>query len=367
MKASTQYGAREILFLCFAAVSLGAVVGMVLRVSASLGFWDFNVFYSSAAAALHGSNFYTTYGAENLPYWYFPWLAWFFTPLALLPYPIAKILYLGLTLISAAAVVWVLSMHFNPRTSLALQLFILSMSLLMTMLLFIAGQMDFILAGVITATMLLLRGNRPIAAGLLFPILLFKPHVLGVFLPFLFLRGGRRYRITVLTSLVVLSIAAFLAIPNWPGEMIRMLRTYGGRADNYWNFITLPQLLGSQENWSGTAHLPVSLGLFVIGLLIAWRFRRLPLVPFLALTLAASMLCAPRAYTYNLPILMPPMIWISANRPLWGTLLWLGAGIAALASNWSTGAYLIVTVVFILAILEARRTEPGSETAAEPA
>jgi hypothetical protein len=361
MKAARRFGLKGILSLCAAAISLGAVGGMVLRVATSLGFWDFEVFHSSASAALHGANFYVTYGTEHLPFWYFPWLAWFFIPLAVFPYPIAKVIYLALSLVSAGLVVRLLGRHFNPRLSLAMQLFILSMSLLMSMLLFIAGQMDYILVGVITAVILLLDRRKPVAAGLLFPILLIKPHVLAVFLPFLLLRGGRQFRLAAAASVGFLSVIAFILIPNWPSEMARMLMQYGGRSDNYWNFITLPQLLGSQENWSGTANLPVTIGLLLLGLLVSWRFRRLPLVPFLALTLAASMLGAPRAYTYNLPILIPPMLWISVNRPLWGTLLWLCAGAGALAFNWSTGSYVIVMAVFALTVLEARRMKLESE------
>jgi hypothetical protein len=325
------------------------------------GFWDFNVFYSSARSALQGLNFYATYGAERLPYWYFPWLAWFYIPFAVLPYSIAKALYLACSLASAGLVIQVLGRYFNPRLSLALQLFITAMSLLMSMLLFIAGQMDFILVAAITAMILLLDRGKAWVAGALFPILLFKPHLVTVFLVFALFRGGRAFRLAALGSTAILGAGAFILVPNWPAEMARMLSEYGGRSDNYWNFMTLPQLLGSPENWSGTANLPVTVGLFLIGLLVSWKFRQLPLVPFLALTLSASMLCAPRAYTYNLPVLIPPMLWISVNRRLWGTLLWLASGFVAMASNWSTGGYLIVMAVFVMAVLEARRMAVASD------
>lgn len=355
MKTTQRSRFRDVLLLCAGVITLGAVGGMVLRVAAIARFWDFQVFYESASAALRGVSFYTTYGPEHLPYWYFPWLAWFFIPLALLPFAAAKTIYLAVSLASAGLVVMALGRHFNPHLPLAQQLMILAMSLFMSMLLFIAGQMDFILVGVITALILLLYAHKPFAAGLLFPILLFKPHVLAVFLPFVLLRGGRAFRLTAIGSTIFLGAIAFFVTPSWPTEMLRMVQEYGGRSDNYWNFITLAQLLGSQENWSGTANLPLTVTLLLSGLAVCWRFRRLPLVPFLALTLAASMLCAPRAYTYNLPVLMPPLLWITVNRPIWGTLLWLAAAGTALASNWSTGSYLIVMVVFGLAILEATR------------
>jgi hypothetical protein len=367
LKLPTNARLNSFLYLGGASVSLAAVCALLYLAVRINGFWDFNVFYSSARSALQGLNFYATYGAERLPYWYFPWLAWFYIPFALLPYSIAKALYLICSLASAGIVIHVLGRFFHPRLTLALQLFITAMSLLMSMLLFIAGQMDFILLAVVTAVILLLDRGKPWLSGAFFPVLLFKPHLVTVFLVFALWRGGRAFRLAALLSTAILAAVAFILLPNWPAEMARMLSQYGGRSDNYWNFITLPQLLGSQENWSGTANLPVTLGLFALGLLVCWRFRRLPIVPFLAMTLSASMLCAPRAYTYNLPLLIPPMLWISVNRRLWGPLLWLIGGVVAMASNWSTGAYLIVVLVFALAALEARRMDAAPAGSGLPA
>jgi hypothetical protein len=361
---------RNVLLLGAAAASLAAAVSVAFLFAVTQGFWDFDVFYSSGQHVLHGTSFYRTFGDTELPYWYFPWLAWFFTPLAALPHSSAKAMYLLGTALGAAFVIRNLGRRFNPRVTPAMQLFSAAMAIFMSMLLFIAGQMDFILVAVAAGAMILLEDRKPAIAGLLFPILLFKPHLLSVFLPFLFIRGGSWFAATAIGSFAALASLAFVIVPSWPGEMTRMLTTYGTRVDNLWNFMTLPQLLGLRENWSGTANLPITALLWAIGAGVAWRYRRLPTLPLLALTLAASMFCAPRAYSYNLPLLIPPMLWVAAKPPLRAAVMWLGAGMAgmtALVVGVSAGAYLIVMAVFVLAVLEARRMDVASEGSVQAA
>src|SRR6185369_10179723 len=98
------------------------------------------------------------------------------------------------------------------------------------------------------------------------------------------------------------------------------------------NFTTLPNLLGSQENWSGTANLPFTILLVVLAILVVWKFRSLPTLPLLSLALAASLFCAPRAYAYDLPLLIPAMIWFTAKEFKSTFWLWIaGAFIPILA------------------------------------
>jgi hypothetical protein len=318
-------------------------------------FWDFSVFYSSARAALQGQTIYRTYGSRHLPYWYFPWVAWAFVPLSLLPFETAKLVYVVLTVGSAASVVYFGSHLFNPKTPISSQIFILGISLLMSWLLFRTGQLDFILAAVVLGVILLIHRRQDIAAGLLFPLLLFKPHLLAVFIPFSFVRGGKRYIASALASVVVLSALAFVLIPNWPAQMVRMLQEYGGRTDNIWHFATFAELIGRTENWSGTANLWITGALFLIGFAAAWKSQHLRTASFLAFTLAASMLCAPRAYSYNLPFLLPALLWVTVGSTDLTILIWTAVGIVAVAAQFSTGTYVIVLLTFVLGMMQAHR------------
>src|SRR5512142_3249343 len=86
----TMASVRRVLYGLFAFTCLFVVLWFVLYTISPSEFWDFNVFYSSAQAALRGQSIYQVYGQFDLPYWYFPWVAWFFIPLAILPFEIAK-------------------------------------------------------------------------------------------------------------------------------------------------------------------------------------------------------------------------------------------------------------------------------------
>ncbi len=295
LKSSAAITPKQLLYFSTALACLLAVSSLVFLTVTRSEFWDFNVFYSSARAALHGQTVYRNYGPYDLPYWYFPWVAWSFIPLAIFPFSLAKTFYVLISVCSAVFVIYSVSHLFDPKVSLASQAYALGMSLLMCWLLFRTGQVDFILAAVLVAVILLVDKKHNFAAGVLFPLLLFKPHLLAVFIPFVLVRGGKKFLVSALTSVAVLGALALIFIPAWPLEMLRMLTQYGGRTDNVWHFATFAELIGRTENWSGTANLWVAGGVFVLAFLAAWKSQQLPTPSFLALTLAASMLCAPHA------------------------------------------------------------------------
>ena len=144
---------------------------------------------------------------------------------------------------------------------------------------------------------------------------------------------------------------AFVFMPNWPVDMLGMLMHSGQRVDNgTWDFTTFAELIGKVENWSGTANIPITVILIFLSWMVLWKSRHLQTVPFLAFTLLASVLCAPRAYSYNFPFLLPALLWLSVERTNQTILIWTGIGILSVMTNFSTGAYLIVLLAFLLAI-----------------
>lgn len=315
---------------------------------------DFRVFYDSAKAALNGRTIYSTYGPINLPYWYFPWLAWFYIPLAFFSREIAYAIYITVSLLCALFSVYFLAMKMAPQTNLSQRIFALCMSLLLCWLLFRVGQMDFILLALAVLTISLIETQRPFLASLSTPVLLFKPHLFLLFFPYAALKGGRRFFASASLLTLVLVIISFILVPDWPSRMVQLLGASGQRTDNNWNFTTLPTLLGSQENWSGTANVPFTVALILAGLVALWMIRSLDTFPFLSLALAGSLFCAPRAYSYNFPLLIPAMIWLSADlsKPLF-LLFWSAAGIVPFLFRFSTGTYIIVLAVFIMGIIKA--------------
>lgn len=315
---------------------------------------DFDVFYTAAQAALNGKSIYITVGQYNLPFWYFPWTAWFYIPFSLWPYRIGLILYQTATVACAILVVTKLTNFHRPNFQFIDTLLIYTLILPMSAQLMQVGQMDYILLGLIAMVMFAIDQKREILAGGLIPFLWIKPHLLIVFTLFALWRGGRR---TVLISLI-LSGAMLLVetaiSPDWVGEMLDLLRA-GSQRTHGLQFTTFPNMLGFQENWVGTANLPFTVPLIIIAILITWRYRSLPTIPLLSLALAASLFCAPRAYAYDLPLLIPPLIWLTAKdfkKHIW---LWILAAAIPFLSGFASISYLVIALVFLLSIFKAHQ------------
>jgi len=322
---------------------------------------DFRVFYDSAQAALSGGMIYNTYGPIHLPYWYFPWLAWFYIPFAFFSREVAYTIYTAISILCALTSVYFLAKKAAPDISLLDRLFMFCMTLLLCWLLFRVGQMDLILLAITVFTIYLIDSKKPFLAGLSTPILLFKPHLFIVFFPFATLKGGKRFFISAVTTTLALLVISFVVIPDWPLQMLRLLAASGQRTDNNWNFTTLPNLLGLQENWSGTANLPFTIVLILMGLVAVWSVRALPTLPLLSIALAGSLFCAPRAYSYNFPLLVPALIWLSANLPKpFFLLFWSVIGILPFLFRFSTGTYSIVLAAFIMGTVKALRQREGT-------
>jgi hypothetical protein len=348
----------EIVYSVFSMTILVVVAWFTWRMAWESEFWDFNIFYSAAQSALRGENIYQAYGPHSLPFWYLPWIAWIFIPLAIIPFSAAKAVFIFLSLLCAFYVVHKISHQPKAEISPANQAWAIAMGLVMCWLLFRVGQADFLISALVVWAILLVERGKHIQAGILTPFLLFKPHVVLIFLPALALRAEKKFMVSAAISLVALSLAAWIFIPAWPTEMLRMLSESGLRAESaedVWRQTTFASLLGWQENWSGTANLPVAGVLAVAATLSVWANRQLATVPFLAL--AASLFCAPRAYSYNFPLLLPAMLWVSGNSNTKTLALWLGAGVISALAGFSTEAYWVVLFVFLLSTLKGIRAK----------
>jgi hypothetical protein len=313
---------------------------------------DFDVFYNSARAALDGKSIYIVTGKYDLPFWYLPWAAWFYIPFAVWPLEVGRVLYKGISILAAILIINSLTRYYNLAFRLQDRIFILALLVPMTLQLMIVGQMDYILLGLIVIIMYAVEQKKDVLAGIMLPLLWIKPHLVIVFTLFVFWRAGRR---TILISLALSAVMLLLETilsPNWLFEMLELLRSGTQRTASI-GFTTFPNLFGFQENWVGTANLPFTILLIVLAILIVWKFRYLPTLPFLSLALAASLFCAPRAHAYDLTLLIPTMIWLTAEKFKSTYWIWIaGATIPAL-TGYSPRAYLLTLLIFILGIQKA--------------
>lgn len=129
----------------------------------------------------------------------------------------------------------------------------------------------------------------------------------------------------------------------------------GQRTDNFWDFVTLSEFIGLNENWSGTGNIPLTIILMLLAFFVVWKKRYLKTVPLLSLALTASLFCAPRAYTYNFTFLIPLLLLLSLENKKFANLIWLLTAIISVVSGYSTGAFLIVVMVLIVSFIQANQ------------
>lgn len=343
---------KRILYSTFVFSAFFLSVLLFFVQSARSDWHDFDVFYHAATAALAGKSIYIIVGQYHLPFWYLPWTAWFYIPFAIWSKQTGLLLYQATSIISAILVVSSLTRYYQSNFKFGYKVLILAFLAPMSLQLIMVGQMDYILLGLLVCIIWAAEQKKDVLVGILYPFLLTKPHLIIPFSIFLFWRSGKRaLLVSILFSIAMLLVETMLS-PGWYLEMFQRLQESGQRVDGL-PFATFPSLLGLQENWIGTANLPLTLLLIAFAILVLWKFRSLSTVPFLSLALAASLFCAPRAYAYDLPMLIPAMIWLTArdfNLRWW---LWVSVGIFSIFTLFSSNIYWITLLVFGLSVYKS--------------
>jgi Glycosyltransferase family 87 len=359
---------QKVLYKAFALVNLViAIYFMLYTINLSKGYelWDFQVFYGAIRNVIAGSSIYTRYGAAILPFWYFPWVAWLFLPLAFFPFEIASYLFLAAGLTITALVIHFLAKHYQSF-DLFDRIYMFSMVIWLSWLVYRVGQMSYFVLGGAVLVMFLLARQRNYLAGLCIPLLLMKPHLFIIFLPLVLWMGGWKTFLSGTVATLGLFGIEFLITPDWVRQMLTLLTQGVGSMDvnPFYSFTTLPTLLGFNQNITGTANLPMSAVLVVIAALVVIRFRSLPKIPLLSFAMAASLFCAPRAYAYDLVLLIPAMIWLSEKWSVKTALIWVVAALIPLLSHFSAISYLVTLMVFALCVYKAYSIEKHSRVPA---
>ena len=312
---------------------------------------DFRVFYGAALAAVKGKPIYSLYGIYMMPFWYFPWVAWLYTPLTFLTFSQAWYTYVIICCGLLWGIIIYYSNRFNITKSLLDRLFLYSISLLLCMMLFNFGQTDILVLGLVTLVVILLEHGKSFQAGIILPLALIKPHLLIIFVVACLLKGGKSTFIGASSSSLAMFGIEFLFDPSWLNNFLRLF-SYGSQRNEklYWGHTTLPSLLGFQENFVGTANIPLIALLILISVLVIWKFRNIPPSQLIALSLAASLFCAPRAFGYDIILLLPAMLLLSKSFN-WKTFLcWILAVSILFAYNFSTESYILTLLVFGISI-----------------
>lgn len=287
---------------------------------------DFNVYYAAARVTLNGGNPYdysqlaaeiTSVTEINNPYYYLPWFTWGMSPLALLPYPIARALW---SLVNVA--LWFASL-FNlqkivdwPPAGWKRWGMYLFVTVLFAWTTWGFEQVGILIFFLLTLSLLALKKENWLAAGIWLALLLFKPNITAlpiaaILLWFILKRNWRPALAAGLSTLLLLA-ASFLLTPDWLQTLLTPEKLTGlsykfnesGGLDLIRYNTTLKDWL-AVYNVGGALAAVVYAAVAVLGLgILGWTvFRSASLAQVTATALLAAFAVTPYALYYDYPAL----------------------------------------------------------------
>ncbi|MEW6242145.1 MAG: glycosyltransferase family 87 protein [Chloroflexota bacterium] len=287
---------------------------------------DFNVYYAAARVTLNGGNpyDYCQLAAEivsvteiNNPYYYLPWFTWSMSPLAMLPYQIARGLW---SLINVA--LWFFALlnlqkilDWPPAGWKRWSVYLL-VTVLFAWTTWGFEQVGILILFLLTLSLLALKKENWLTAGIWFALLLFKPNITAlpiasILLWFILKRNWRPAFATGLSTLLLLS-ASFLLTPNWLQTLLTPDKLMGlsykfdesGGLDLIRYNTTLKDWL-AVYNVGGTLATVIYAAVAVSGLgILGWTvFRSTSLAQVTAIALLVAFAITPYALYYDYPAL----------------------------------------------------------------
>jgi hypothetical protein len=321
---------------------------------------DFRGYYGAARLVLHGGNPYD-YGqlapvlseldgrAGNNPFYYAPWWALLFTPLAaLIPYQAARAVWLALNLLLGYGTLALSQQVLGWRLRGGGRWLVYWSALaLVGWMCLRYEQSSIFLAALLAILLCALRSRREWLAGLTLAFLLTKPNVTflpaAVIMAIFWYRGHRRALMWAGLSLAAFLLISTLAIPGWYEPILR-----GNLPNGLTQVLDGPQqVVGIRINttlidWLKGFGLPTSwiwgvwsaVVLASLGLL-AWAWRQKVETTYLvALAVTLGLVITPYALQYDYALLTLSLVWVYWKLPQVST--WQkGIGLAILAFLFS--------------------------------
>jgi alpha-1,2-mannosyltransferase len=316
-------------------VALGVTVLALLVFSARYtGHFDLNVYYGATRAWLHGGDLYgyVRHGGDGRDYGftYPPFAAVFFTPLAVLPWPVAVV---ALDCLTVGATIAVLHWLLRPPVWLLPVGLLAAAALDPWRATLNYGQVNVLLLALVTADMLLLvrHGRKP--AGVLIGVATAVKLVPGLFVVYLLLT--RRWR----AAAVAAGTTAGLSLLMWDADRV------GDPA-----FVSNQSLNGVVARLGLNSFTWFTLVLFTLA---AFTFLaiRCATEPLLGLALTGVVMClvSPITWVHHLVWLIPALATLLEVR----SLVWFLPAFGVLCSRlvWhfrlTADAYVLVEVLLV--------------------
>ena len=330
------------------ALSFLIVLSLALAILAySFGGVDFGVYYAAGRVFLRGGNPYdygqlvqeivSTTGKTNNPYYYAPWFTWAISPLALLPFGAARILWAALNF---AAWFWGL---FNLSKLIAwppIGWRRWGMYLLVTFV-FAWGtwgseQVGILIFLILTIILLLHEQEKLFYMGIWMALLLFKPNI--TVLPvmalaiWLILSGKWKPVISMTGSLMLMVVLSLLVSPGWyleflqPDKVTGLSYTLGGSGTvqilRYTS--TLLDWLSAYGIIGNTAYAIYAIAALA-GLLVAVQaiYKARSITQLMAVAILVNFALVPYALFYDYPSLVLALFLVNAELSKKTPLVWI--------------------------------------------
>lgn len=300
---------------------------------------DLEVYLRGASDLLSGLSPYRE--IEALPYTYPPFSAIVFAPLTWLPSPAAQLVFLCMSIGAYLALLWIVGRRLRWTPIEIAWVAVLGLRLEPVVRTFDLGQVNFLLAALVAADLLLVpRRYRGILIGIAAGIKL-TPAVFGV--TFLLHRQWDAALRCAVTGLATVAVgAAVLPSDSWRywTQLLRDPRRIGALdyPDNQ-SLAGVAARILDQERLTSAQLLPLELLGAALGCVVAWVcLRRLrdhdgrPDEVAVTLSLAlASLLASPISWSHHWIWAVPGVMWLVHRRHWLAAAVWTAAMYAA---NW---------------------------------
>jgi hypothetical protein len=333
----------------FAALCAWLVSSFLMAISSLIWFGqDFRGYYAAARVLLIGGNPYdyeqlvpillnVTGRIGNNPYYYPPWFAWFITPLAWLPFEIARVIWMLFNLSIWIVGLWQLSRLLDwPSKGWRRWLVFLFATYLFAWVTWRYEQTGILLFTLLIATLLAIRKGQWAWAGVWLALLLIKPNITLILVVTIVIWLVRRGRwqpfITMCLVLAGLFLASTVATPDWYRPLLQQ-----GFGNGLVNVLDGPgrvvavrvnttlfdwlTMFGLTSNWRTVIYIIAAIigGVAIIFIVL----RSNSLIQVVIVSLLVSFAVTPYALQYDFPLLTLPLFWATAlftrsRQAFWG-------------------------------------------------
>lgn len=287
----------------------------------------------------------TTFGASVFQS--LPWVSWLFIPFILISEKYSWSSFILINLVVLLIIVLLIIKTFRIKFTPLESIFIYSCTTAISFYCLNFGQVTIFQMGFLTLILFFLKQRKFLFAGFLMPFILLKPHLMLWLLIILCARNRGKFLVSSIISVILFSSFALIIDYRWPIEFIRTI--VAGRAESTmesWKYLTLPGVLFLQPSY-GFLVTPLAIPLFV------WlhnKTKYLSLPTKMVILLPFSLAASPYAFAYDLPLLIPFLVYWSREWSDWKVLFWIIISMISIFNYFSSLAYLAVLIACILAI-----------------